>query len=122
MKEPKEKKSIKVFRQFIDDIRMGEYKRGDVAPSEAELCKKYKVGRGSIREALHTLEALGIIRKQAGIGNVIEDFSLESIFNPAGLIFDLDYRNLNQVLEFREIFEHLSDIFRIMLAVTVHKY
>ncbi len=103
----RDKKSIKVFKQIIDDIKIGKFKRGDIIPSEAELCKEYDVGRGSIREALHTLEALGVVRKQAGIGNVIEDFSFESIFNPAGLLFDLDYENLNQVLEFRIIFEQI---------------
>jgi len=107
MDESREKKSIVIFKQIIQDIKTQKLNGGDVLPSESELSKIYDVGRGSIREALHALEALGIVKKQAGIGTVLENFSLESIFNPAGLLFELDYNNLVQVLEFREIFEEI---------------
>ncbi|MBM3709226.1 MAG: FadR family transcriptional regulator [Actinobacteria bacterium] len=103
----KSKKSIQVFRQIIEDIKTQKLNGGDVLPSEAELSKRYSVGRGSIREALNALEALGIVKKQVGIGTILEDFTLESIFNPAGLLFELDYNNLKQVLDFREIFEEI---------------
>ncbi|MCL5072325.1 MAG: FadR family transcriptional regulator [Actinobacteria bacterium] len=107
MEESRDKKSIAIFKQIMQDIKTQKLNGGDVLPSETELSKIYGVGRGSIREALHALEALGIVKKQAGIGTILENFSLESIFNPAGLLFELDYNNLVQVLEFREIFEEI---------------
>ena len=107
MEESRDKKSITIFKRIIQDIKTQKLNGGDVLPSESELSKMYSVGRGSIREALHALEAVGIVKKQAGIGTVLENFSLESIFNPAGLLFELDYNNLIQVLDFREIFEEI---------------
>jgi GntR family transcriptional regulator, transcriptional repressor for pyruvate dehydrogenase complex len=107
MEESRDKKSITIFKQIIKDIKTQKLNSGDVLPSESELSRMHAVGRGSVREALHALEALGIVKKQAGIGTILENFSLESIFNPADLLFELDYNNLVQVLEFREIFEEI---------------
>jgi GntR family transcriptional repressor for pyruvate dehydrogenase complex len=107
MENTKEKKSKLIFNKILQDISSKRLKRGDVLPSEAELSIKYNVGRGSIREAMQVLEFLGVVRKQAGIGTTVEDFSIDSIFNPAGLHFQLDRNVLLQVVEFRGIFEEI---------------
>ena len=107
MEKTGDKKARAVFNRIIEEIRSNNYKEGDILPSEAELSKKFEVGRGSIREATQVLEILGVVRKQAGIGTVVEKFSINSVFNPAGLHFELDHSNLIQVLEFREIFEEI---------------
>lgn len=102
-----DKKSIVVFKKIIEEINTKKMSYGDVIASESELSKKYNVGRGSIREALNALEALGIVKKQSGVGTIVENLSLDKIFNPANLLFELDYNNLYQVLEFREVFEQI---------------
>ena len=107
MVESKEKKSRFVFNEIKKDIKNHNLKSGDILPSEAELSKKYDVGRGSVREAMQVLEFMGVVRKQAGIGTTIQDFSLNSIFNPADIHFDLDRDILMQVLEFRGMFEEI---------------
>ncbi len=102
-----EKKSSIIFNNIINDIKIGKIKSGDVLPSEAELSTINKVGRGSVREAMNALEMMGIVRRQAGNRTIIENLSIDSIFNPAGLHFEVGYENLIQVLEFREVFEEI---------------
>ena len=107
MKNNREKKSSEVFNKLVEYIKINKIKSGEVLPPEIELCKLYNVGRGSVREAMHALEVLGIVKKYSGIGTVVENFSIDLIFNPANLNFELDKNNLTQVLEFREVFEQL---------------
>lgn len=107
MTENRIKKSQFVFNSIIEDIRSKKINRGDLLPSEIELSRKYNVGRGTVREATQCLEMMGIISKQAGIGSIVKDFSMDVIFNPGNIQFDLDYKNLSQLLDFREIFDEI---------------
>lgn len=101
------KKSQYVFNAIIEGIKIKKIKSGDLLPTEAELSKKYNVGRGSVREANQSLEMMGIVKRQAGIGTIVNDFSMDTIFNPGNLQFDLDYKNLSQLLDFRKFFEEI---------------
>ena len=49
-------------------IAAGEYKADERLPSESELCKAFGVSRPVIREALMSLQALGLTTSQPGIG------------------------------------------------------
>lgn len=44
---------------------------GDKLPSEAELCKIFKVGRSTLREALTSLSFIGLIRMRPGEGSYV---------------------------------------------------
>ena len=101
------KKSSIVFNSIINDLKTGKLKSRDTLPSEKELCKIHSLGKGSVREALNALELAGIIRRQAGNKTEIQNLNIGSIFNPVGLHFDVDYKNLIQVIEFREVLEEI---------------
>lgn len=49
-------------------INSGHFGADGRLPSERELAERFAVGRGSMREAIRKLEALGIITKAHGIG------------------------------------------------------
>jgi GntR family transcriptional repressor for pyruvate dehydrogenase complex len=49
-------------------IEAGEYKAGEKLPPERVLAEQFGVGRSSMREALRSLEADGLVRVQHGIG------------------------------------------------------
>jgi DNA-binding GntR family transcriptional regulator len=59
---------------IVDQLRAliaeGTLKPGDRLPSERELCKRFGVGRTSVREALKPLITLGILEGRMGSGNV----------------------------------------------------
>ena len=52
-------------------IAAGEYKADERLPSESELCKAFGVSRPVIREALMSLQALGLTTSQPGIGTFV---------------------------------------------------
>ncbi len=107
MENIREKKSRLIFNGILEDIKSNKLKKGEVLPSEADYARQYNCGRGSVREAMQVLEFLGMLRKQAGVGTTVENFSLDSVFNPAGIYFELDSSVMMQVVEFREIFEEI---------------
>ncbi|RJP25687.1 MAG: FadR family transcriptional regulator [Candidatus Abyssobacteria bacterium SURF_5] len=62
---PVEKTTLsgEIVDQILSMIVTGKLKAGDRLPPERELCESFKVGRGSVREAMKALEILGIIRR-----------------------------------------------------------
>lgn len=63
-------KPTTVTEQIVDQIRSmiakGVFKPGDTLPTEKEFSELLGVGRSSVREALRTLQAIGIIEKTHG--------------------------------------------------------
>lgn len=70
-------KSTKIYEIVIEQIKeivkRGELKSGDKLPSERDLCEKLEVSRASVREALKSLQMLGLIESKHGEGNFINE-------------------------------------------------
>jgi DNA-binding FadR family transcriptional regulator len=68
----------KVYLEIVKQLRMmihtDHLKPGDKIPSERELSERLNVGRSSVREALRSLELLGLIETRRGEGTFIKDF------------------------------------------------
>jgi GntR family transcriptional repressor for pyruvate dehydrogenase complex len=62
---------VDVLRSLQDRIAAGEYKPQERLPSESELCKSFGVSRPVLREALMSLQALGLTTSQTGIGTFV---------------------------------------------------
>lgn len=83
------------LRSLIAD---GTLRPGDKLPSEGELCEQLGVSRGSLREAIRMLSALGVLDTRHGSGtyvgalraaDVIESLSLTVGLLPLGAILEL---------------------------------
>lgn len=61
-----------VRSQLTELIESGEFAVGERLPSEAELAKSFAVSRSVIREALHSLGALGLTRSFTGKGTFVD--------------------------------------------------
>ncbi|MFG2045085.1 FadR/GntR family transcriptional regulator [Dactylosporangium sp. NPDC048998] len=61
-----------VRSQLVELIESGEFAVGQRLPSEAELAKSFAVSRSVIREALHSVSALGLTRSYAGKGTFVD--------------------------------------------------
>lgn len=55
-----------VRERFEEMIAAGEYAPGDVLPSERELMERFGVGRPAIREALFSLQRMGLVALTSG--------------------------------------------------------
>jgi GntR family transcriptional regulator len=60
------------------EIRRGRYKVGDRLPSEPELSLRFGVSRHTVRAALRTLQELGLVSSQQGVGTIVQDNRLVS--------------------------------------------
>lgn len=72
-----DKKEKKVFVQIVQQLREiisdEKIEPGDKLPSERVLCEQLGVSRASLREALRSLELLGLIQSRHGGGNYLTE-------------------------------------------------
>ncbi len=57
-----------IVAQIREQLAEGRWKPGDRLPSERELSKDFQVSRASVREAIRTLESLGLVTIRTGEG------------------------------------------------------
>lgn len=72
------KKQYFKVREDLIDIISTQKLAGNRLPPEANLAKRLKVSRGTVREALQTLAKEGIISKKHGLGNFIHRSAIET--------------------------------------------
>lgn len=73
----KEKLSTEIIRQIREAILCGALKQGDTLSSEKELMTQFGVSKHTIREALRTLEGMGLINVKRGAGGGPEVSSID---------------------------------------------
>lgn len=57
-----------IFEELQQRIRQGDWLPGDRIPSIAQLAKELQVGAGTIREALRSLQSIGLVKIEHGSG------------------------------------------------------
>lgn len=66
-----------LYRKVMDDLREliegGKYKKGELLPSENDLCKTYETTRPTVRQALSELTNMGYIIRQQGKGSIVAE-------------------------------------------------
>ncbi|MBU3182168.1 FadR/GntR family transcriptional regulator [Clostridium psychrophilum] len=102
-------KVTKVYKQVIQQIKNmisdGTLKIGDKLPSERELVEKLKVSRSSIREALRSMENIGLIECRQGEGNFIGTNTENSLYEPLSIMFLLQKNTSQEIFELRMAIE-----------------
>jgi len=102
-------KNKKIHQQVSEEIQnmilSGELKLGDKLPAERKMAEMLNVSRTSIREALRSLEIIGIIESRQGEGNFISENFDRIGLEPLSLIFTLKNGKFRDILEIRNILE-----------------
>ena len=78
---PRRKLAHEIRERLIDLITGGELKEGDQLPSEADLMKSFEVGRPAVREALQSLESIGLISIHQGERAKVKKVTIDDILN-----------------------------------------
>lgn len=64
---------VQLARIMRERIRSREWRRGSYIPSEAELMARFGVSRGTVRKAIGTLVAEGLLLTRKGSGTIVAD-------------------------------------------------
>ena len=103
--------SKRVFEDIVllikNDIAAGRAKPNEKLGSERTLSQKYQAGRGSIREAIKTLEAIGLVtlRNGRGGGIFVSEVANRQTEKTLYSLLKLEKSNLLESLEFRKMIE-----------------
>lgn len=96
-------KSEYIAQKFRDTIARGEWRAGEKIPSESQLCSLFNVSRMSIRSAINTLVAQGLLVSYRGKGTFVCDTDLNSA--STGLLTRQSQISRTDMFEFRRIIE-----------------
>ncbi len=84
-----EKLYIQAFREVRSYIMQHKLQPGDLLPTEQQLCAQLGVSRNVLREAIKSMELMGMVRACPGRGTEVKEFSLDFIFQNV-LFFHMD--------------------------------
>ncbi len=104
-----EKPSSKMFLDIVGELRSlikeEGIKTGGKLPSERELADRLKAGRSTIREALRSLELLGLIETRRGEGTFLADFKNHQLVEILAAFIMQQPDSVTDVLKTRRIHE-----------------
>lgn len=99
----------KSYRKVIDyiksQIREGKLETGGKLPAERELSSILGVSRNSVREAIRTLEIMGIIVSQQGAGNYLTGNFENNLVESLSMMFLLNQIDYQQISQLRRALE-----------------
>ncbi|MFZ5632160.1 MAG: FadR/GntR family transcriptional regulator [Bacillota bacterium] len=98
-------RSERIVSQIKSLILEGKLKQGDKLPPERELAELMNVSRTSVREAIKTLSAMGLVIIRKGHGVFISEADLESVINRVGDALVIKKDEIEQLFEVRKILE-----------------
>ncbi len=99
----------RVYDQIIESLQElvigGHIGVGDQLPPERELAEQFGVSRGSLREALRTLEYLGFLEIRPGGGTTVRKLDIATVLSPFSEFYASEDEFQVQAMEFRLIVE-----------------
>ncbi|WOO37777.1 FadR/GntR family transcriptional regulator [Anaerocolumna sp. AGMB13020] len=108
-----EKSYMKVINYIKKQIRLGELSIGGKLPAERELSEILGISRNSVREAIRTLDNMGVISSQQGAGNFLTGNFENNLVESLSMMFLLNQIDYRQVSELRRALEMEA----LMLAI-----
>ena len=89
----------------IERLILNKLKPGDKLPSERELAETLRVSRSSIRDAIRSLELMGLVEPRQGTGTIVREVSSESVLNPFANALKRRRELVAELLDFRKMLE-----------------
>lgn len=100
-KDLQQKSYQKVIDYIKQQIREGRLQIGEKLPAERELSLQLGISRNSVREAIRSLEIMGMISSQHGAGNYLTGNFENNLVESISMMFLLKQINYQQVSELR---------------------
>ena len=100
----RDKVYAEVARQIQEQI-LQHLKPGDVLPPERELAQRFGVSRGSVRDAIRSLDLIGLLEPQQGRGTVVCEPSSDSLVGPLAAVIVQKRKLVRELLDVRKVIE-----------------
>ncbi|MFC3284856.1 FadR/GntR family transcriptional regulator [Litchfieldella rifensis] len=71
-----------IAEQLAEAIFSGVYAPGDFVPKELDLCEQFSVSRSTVRSALQTLVAAGMVKRISGQGSRVRELTEWHLLDP----------------------------------------
>lgn len=102
-------RKVRRYEQVAEQIRKliasGALKAGDRLPAERDLAVQLGVGRSSIRDAVRTLEVMGILEPRQGHGTLVRDLSADALVLPLRSALTRKREMVAELLDVRRMLE-----------------
>lgn len=98
----------KVYEQVakqIERLITSKLKPGDKLPAERELAEMLKVSRGSIRDAIRSLELAGFVEPRQGAGTIVRETNAEARISSIATALKRRKESVSEFLDFRKMLE-----------------
>ncbi len=89
----------------IERLILKKLQPGDKLPSERELAARLRVSRSSIRDAIRSLELMGMVEPRQGAGTIVREISSDSFVNPLANALKRKGELIGELLDFRMMLE-----------------
>ena len=89
----------------IERLILQKLQPGDKLPSERELAEMLQVSRSSIRDAIRSLELMGLVEPRQGAGTIVREVSAELLVNPFANVLKRRQELVGELLDFRKMLE-----------------
>ena len=89
----------------IERLILKKLRPGDRLPSERELADMLRVSRGSIRDAIRSLELLGLVETRQGTGTIVRETSSSALAHPFANALKRRKELVSELLDFRKMLE-----------------
>ena len=93
-----------VARQLEQRI-LEQMKPGDLLPPERELVEMFGVSRSSIRDAIRSLELVGLLEPRQGVGTVVREPYAETAGAPLATVLRQKRAAVSELLDVRKMIE-----------------
>lgn len=100
-----ERPSLKIVKQIRHLISIGALQKGDRLPSERELCERFAVGRGYVREAIKELEFCGILSTSPQSGTIVANTGMQVMGGLITNMLEFEEYEWKDLLEVRAVLE-----------------
>jgi GntR family transcriptional repressor for pyruvate dehydrogenase complex len=89
----------------IERLILKKLQPGDKLPSERDLAEILAVSRSSIRDAIRSLELMGMVEPRQGAGTIVLEISSDSLVNPLANARKRKEEVVGELLDFRKMLE-----------------
>ncbi len=93
-----------IVEQIRDEISQGRLNPGDQLPSERELSERFQVSRASVREAIRSMESMGLVTIKSGEGTFVSSGS-HALLSPLVSVILYQKDVLLDIFEARKVIE-----------------